>query len=72
MEFLGVVLGIGGATIGLWIVWWVFVAIPYEMATERGRDGLAWVLVSLFGSPFLAIVLLWYVGELQEEGHPPH
>ncbi len=45
-------------------VWWqLCISLPYQMAQDRNRDGVAWVLISLIGSPFLAIFLLWLLGK---------
>ena len=38
-------------------IWLVFV-LPAQMASRRARRALAWLLVSIFLSPFLAIALL--------------
>jgi|GEM_PF-1620743 len=50
------------AILGLWFVLWLCVVVPYETAIKRDRDGVFWVLVSIIGSPILAILLLWYLG----------
>lgn len=47
---------------GVWLVLWLYIFLPAEMARDRGRSALAWVLVSLIASPILAILLLWLVG----------
>ena len=48
--------------LGLWFAVWLFIQLPYQMANARQRDGIAWVLVSLFGSPLVAIFLLLVLG----------
>ncbi len=47
----------------LYFAFWLFILLPAEMAEARGRSALGWVLVSLFCSPFLAVFLLWLIGE---------
>lgn len=47
----------------IWLTIWLVFLLPAEMAKERRRDPVAWVLISLLGSPFLAIFLLWFLGE---------
>lgn len=42
---------------------WLFIALPAQMARDRKRGAVAWVLVSLIGSPLLAILLLAMIGE---------
>jgi hypothetical protein len=46
----------------LWFTLWLLVLLSYRMAISRDRSGVIWVLVSLFGSPFLAIILLLILG----------
>ena len=48
--------------VGGFMVWFA-ILLPHRMATKRNRDGIAWVLVSLCGSPFFAIFMLWALGE---------
>lgn len=43
--------------------YWLFVLVPAEMAACRNRNVVGWVLISFLGSPPLAIVLLWMLGE---------
>ena len=59
MEIL---FGLIFAILAIWFAVWLVVLLPYRMAIARNREGVAWVLVSLFGSPFLAIVLLLALG----------
>ena len=44
---------------------WLCILLPADMAKERNRSPLAWVLISLFASPLLAIILLALIGEAQ-------
>ena len=48
----------------LYFTLWLLILLPARMAEARGRSAVGWVLVSLFFSPFLAIFLLWLLGEL--------
>ena len=41
--------------------WWFFL-LPAGMATNRGRNAVGWVLVSVLFSPILACLLLWLLG----------
>lgn len=54
---------IAATVLCFWLIWEVAIVIPYDMAQERNRDGTAWVIISLIGSPFLAIFLLWWLGK---------
>lgn len=47
---------------GLCLLLWLVFVVPYRMAKARKRDSLAWVIVSVLGSPFLAIFLLLFLG----------
>ena len=51
------------AMLGLLIVLWLFILLPAGMAERRSRSQLIWVLISLFGSPILACLLLWALGD---------
>ena len=53
--------------LGLWFAWWLIVQVPYEMANDRNREGIAWVIVSIVGSPILAILALWLLGSKYDE-----
>lgn len=52
-------LALAGAVFLLWFA----VILPAQMAGARGRSGLFWVLISLIGSPVLAILLLLVLGD---------
>ena len=54
---------LAAALLGLWFVLWLFILLPARMARERNRWALIWVLISLFGSPILAILLLIALGD---------
>ncbi len=47
----------------LWFVIWLFLLLPARMATKRYRSSLVWILASVFLSPFVAILLLFLLGE---------
>ena len=51
------------ALAALYFTVWLLILLPAEMAEARGRSAFSWVLVSLFFSPFLAIFLLWWLGD---------
>ena len=42
----------------LWGMLFLWFGVPMRMANARGRDPGHWAVISLFGSPVLAIVLL--------------
>lgn len=47
----------------LWFTLWLLILLPARMAEARGRSAVVWVLLSLIFSPFLAIFLLWLLGD---------
>lgn len=49
--------------LALFIVLWLYILLPAGMAERRGRSQLIWVLISLFGSPILACLLLLALGD---------
>ncbi|WP_374373044.1 hypothetical protein [Tabrizicola sp.] len=42
---------------------WIIFVLPANMAAKRGRSPGIWVLISLVGSPPLAILLLIALGD---------
>lgn len=48
--------------IGFWLVLWLYVLLPAGMARRRNRSAFIWVLISLFGTPILAVLLLLALG----------
>lgn len=65
-DLLLVVLLIAVFGMMTWFTIWLAFLLPSKMAKARNRDPVAWVLVSLLGSAFLAIFLLWFLGEARE------
>ena len=60
----------------VWAVLFVWLGIPARMAQARNRHPGPWMLVSLVGSPLLAIALLLALGddpasEPKQGGGPP-
>lgn len=41
---------------------WLYILLPARMANDRNRNAVIWVLISLVGSPVLAILLLIALG----------
>ncbi|MEP3634086.1 MAG: hypothetical protein ABJQ23_20010 [Shimia thalassica] len=41
----------------------LFIVLPAQMASGRNRNPVVWVLISLVGSPLLAILLLLALGD---------
>lgn len=51
-----------------YFMFWFAILLPARMAAARGRSGLLWVLISLAGSPLLAILLLIALGDAGGRG----
>ncbi|MCW3782132.1 hypothetical protein [Defluviimonas salinarum] len=49
--------------VAIYVVVWIFILLPANMAVSRGRSAFGWVLVSLFFSPVLACLLLLLLGD---------
>ena len=49
----------------LFIVLWLYILLPAGMAKRRNRSQFIWVLISLFGSPILACLLLLALGDAE-------
>ncbi|RCW77874.1 hypothetical protein [Paracoccus lutimaris] len=62
-ETFGIIFGIAA----MLLVLWFYLVVPAQMASRRNRSPFLWVLISLFGSPILAILLLFAMG-----GCPPN
>jgi hypothetical protein len=60
-NILPVVFGL----LALFIVLWLYILLPAGMAERRSRSQLIWVLISLFGSPILACLLLLALGDAE-------
>lgn len=65
-DGIGVIVAIPIALVAIYLMIWLLFLLPADMARERHRDPAAWVLVSLLGSPFLAIFLLWLLDDYEE------
>lgn len=55
------------ALVALYLALWVYIFLPAQMAEARGRSTFAWVLVSLFFSPFAAVILLFLIGDARPD-----
>lgn len=55
------------ALVALFVVFWFYVLLPMQMAGNRNRNKLGWVLVSLFFSPVIAIIGLLLLGDAPEQ-----
>ena len=62
-DVFSFILGAVAIFLALYFLVWLYVWLPSDMAKERNREPFAWVLISILGSPFLAIILLWLLGE---------
>lgn len=56
------------AGLALWFGLWLFILLPANMAKARNRSATIWVLISLFGSPILAVLLLIALGRAPSSG----
>lgn len=65
--FEGLLALVGGLLVLLFVLW-LYILLPANMARERNRGALIWVLISLFGSPILAILLLIALGNAPRDG----
>ncbi len=63
METIGAILF---GVIGLAFVIWLWIIVPANMAANGKRSSLIWVLISFVGSPLLAILLLYALGDPPE------
>jgi hypothetical protein len=59
------VLTAAGLFLALYLLVWFYIWLPSDMARERNREPFAWILISILGSPFLAIFLLWLLGDFE-------
>lgn len=64
-NFLEGVLSVVLGLLALFIVLWLYILLPAGMAERRSRSQLIWVLISLFGSPILACLLLLALGDAE-------
>jgi len=46
---------------------WLFILLPAQMASNRNRHPFIWVLISLLGTPILAILRLMALGNRKAE-----
>lgn len=63
IEFLGGLFGIIAMFALLYFGVWLYFLLPADMARDRNRDPFVWVLISIVGSPLLAILLLTALGD---------
>ena len=55
------------ALVGLFVLWLFWVRIPAQMARERGRSALGWVLLTWMLTPLWTIILLLILGDSDEK-----
>jgi len=53
----------GAAVLALILFVWLGILLPASMAEDRNRSQFGWVLVSIVGTPLLAVLLLMSLGE---------
>jgi len=46
---------------------WLCIFVPMNMAKNRGRSALLWVLVSILISPLVSIIVLYAMGPAEEK-----
>lgn len=63
-EHGAIAVGMIAGIAALVLIVWFCILLPADMARERNRDPLIWVLISLVGSPLLTILLLIALGEV--------
>ncbi|WP_294971274.1 hypothetical protein [Tabrizicola sp.] len=64
-EPFGILLAICFMVFVMTFTIWIIFILPANMAAERGRSPGVWVLISIVGSPPLAILLLIALGDAQ-------
>ena len=55
------------ALVGLFVLWFLWVRLPAQMARERGRSALGWVLLTWMLTPLWTIILLLILGDSDEK-----
>ena len=65
MTETGIFLLIG--IVALVVLWLFWVRIPAQMARERGRSALGWVLLTWMLTPLWTIILLLVLGDSDEK-----
>lgn len=65
MEIFGTLMMLVVMLGATWFIVWLYILLPAEMAQDRNRSALVWVLVSIFMSPILSIFLLWLMGPVE-------
>jgi hypothetical protein len=61
-NIVALLVGIVAGVFVLYLLIWLFILLPIEMAQARNRSAVVWVLVSLLLSPFVAIIALALLG----------
>ena len=64
-ELVSLVMSAAAVILITLLAFWLYIGLPWDMAKARKRQPLLWVLISIVGSPFLAIILLWWLGEAE-------
>lgn len=65
MNYIGFVFGT--IYLAVFILLIILLYYVYEMASERGRSLLFWIVFSVFLTPVLSIILLACIGETEEK-----
>lgn len=56
-----------GAVVALVVLWYFWVRLPAQMARNRGRSALGWVLLTWILTPFWSIIILLIAGDSGEK-----
>ena len=56
-----------GSIAALLFLWFFWVRLPAQMARNRGRSALGWVLLTWILSPIWTVILLLIVGDSNEK-----
>ena len=51
----------------VWFLLWLCFWVPADMAEERGRSKVFWVVFGLCTTPLTSIFLLWLLGHVDEK-----
>jgi hypothetical protein len=56
----------------LFLFWFFFAIVVAVIATNRGRSGFGWFLLSVFISPLLSVILVLALKNLKDEENSPN
>ncbi len=62
-EVMQSIVTIIGSIVVLIFLLWLYFVVPWQMTERRNRNTWVWVAISVVGSPLLAILLLYALGD---------